>query len=118
MQPFKYESKARNNRLNNRIEVWGNTEYTNKLNEKSYRFQKIKEIWASIIPQTGKLQTQQAETVLTNVTHKVIVRHSAGKDIDKNMEFVFKGRKFKIKFILNPFEENEVFEIFCEEVMR
>lgn len=117
MQPFKYKPKVNSGDLCHRIEIWGNTRYINELGEVSYRFDKMKTLWASIIPQTGKLQNQQAETILTNVTHKIIVRYNAGKDITKDMQIRYKDHHFNIRYILNPYFKNETLEIFVEELL-
>lgn len=101
-----------------RIEIHGNVEMKNAMNEKTYRFGKIKTIWAEVIPQTGALQRQQADTILTNVTHKIKVRYSAGKDVTKEMQIHFRGHIFEIKYILNPYFSNEMLEIFVQEVLR
>lgn len=106
------------NDMRHRIDVYGNIKTVNELNETSYNFSKIKSIWAAIIPQTGNMQRQQAETILTNVTHKIIVRYNAGKDITKDMQIKFRGHTFEIKYILNPYFKNETLEIFCMEVME
>lgn len=99
------------------MDIYANVKVENELEETSYKFMKIKTVWASIIPQTGTLQKQQADTILTNVTHKIIVRYSAGKDITKDMQILFKGRRFEIKYPLNPYEKNETLEIFCQELI-
>lgn len=117
LQPFKYKPKVNTGDLRNRVDVWANVKYENELGETSFKFMKIMDLWASIVPQTGKLQNQQAETILTDVTHKVIVRYSAGKDITKNMQIVFKGRRFDVKYPLNPYERNETIELFCQELI-
>lgn len=109
--------KHQTNRLNHKIDIHGNKKTTNELNETSYKFMKIKTIYAEIVPQTGNLQNQQAETILTNVTHKIIVRYTAGKDITKDMQIHFRGHRFEIKFILNPYFKNETLEIFCQELI-
>ncbi|WP_369899748.1 head-tail adaptor protein [Bacillus manliponensis] len=107
-----------------RIDIYGNVKKINELEETEYKFEKIKTIWAAIIPQTATLQRQQADTMLTNVTHKIIVRFSAGKDITKDMQIHFKHpitgyvHKFEIKYPLNPFFVNEDIEIFCQELME
>lgn len=103
--------------LRNRIEIHGNIKYKNDLGEETEKFGKIKTVWAEIIPQTGSLQRQQAETILTNVTHKIIVRYTAGKDITKEMRIFFKGHEFEIKYIINPYFGNELFELFVQEVL-
>ena len=117
MQPFKYKPKVNNGDLRHLIDVYGNVEYRNSLGEKAYRFEKISSLWANVIPQTGSLQNQQADTILTNVTHKIIVRYSAGKDITKDMELRYKDHRFSIKYILNPYFSNETLEVFVEEVL-
>ncbi|OXS67517.1 head-tail adaptor protein [Lysinibacillus sp. KCTC 33748] len=110
--------KQQANNLNKRISIWGNVEVENRLGETTNEFEEIEKIWSSIIPQTGSLQKQVVETVLTNVTHKIKVRYSAGKFISKEMQIRFKGHKFEIKYILNPYFENEWLEIFVQEVLN
>ena len=118
MQPFKYKPKVNTGDLRHRIEVYGNVQYENELGETTVKFDKLKTIWASIVPQTGSLQKQAVDTVLTNVTHKIIVRYEAGHDITKDMEIRFRGKEFEIKYILNPYFRNETLEIFCQELME
>lgn len=103
--------------LRNRVEVWANVKYEDELGGISRKFIRINTLWASIIPQTGSLQKQQADTILTNVTHKVVVRYTAGMAITKDMQLFYKGRRFEIKYILNPYERDESLEIFCQELM-
>lgn len=104
--------------LRHRIDVYGNIQIENELGEIDYSPSKIKTIWASIVPQTGKLQVQQVNTILSNVTHKIIVRYGAGKDITQDMYIIFRGHRFDIKYILNPYFKNESLELFCEEVIE
>ena len=117
MQPFKYEPKVNTGHLRDKIEIHGKIEYENAAGETSTKHGLIKSIWARVIPQTGSLQKQQADTILTNVTHKIVVRYDAGKDIAHDMEIKFKKHLFKIKYILNPYFRNETLEIFVEEVI-
>ncbi|QEK13723.1 head-tail adaptor protein (plasmid) [Crassaminicella thermophila] len=105
-------------RLRHRIDVYGKIEIENELEEVDYIDSKIKTIWAAIIPQTASLQRGQVETILSNTTHKIIVRYSAGKDITQDMYIMFRGKRFDIKYILNPYFKNEFLEIFCEEVIE
>ncbi|MED3549963.1 phage head closure protein [Cytobacillus praedii] len=110
--------KRQTNKFKHKIDVLGNVATVNELNEKSFRFEKIKSIWSDIVPQTGSLQKQAADTILANVTHKIIVRYSAGKIITKDMQLHFRGHKFDINYILNPYFKNETLEIFCTEVIK
>lgn len=110
--------KHQTNRLRHKIEVHGNKKVTNELNETTYKFSLIKTLFAEVIPQTGSLMKQQADTILTNVTHKIVVRYDSGKNITKDMQIHFRGHKFEIKYILNPYFSNETLEIFVQELMR
>lgn len=105
------------NDMPHRVDVFANVKYENELGETSRKFMKIMDLWASVVPQTGSLQNQQAETILTNVTHKVIVRYASGVEITKDMQIHFRGHKFDIKYILNPYFGNETLEIFCQELI-
>ena len=122
MQPLKYKPKVNTGDLRHRIDVYGNVKYENELGESSFKFGKVKTIWANIIPQTGSLQKQTGDTILTNVTHKIEVRYAAGKDITKDMQIFFEDNnqvvhRYEIKYTLNPFFRNETIEIFCQELM-
>ena len=104
-------------RLNRKIDIYGKIEYENAAGETAVKHGRIKTIWAEIMPQTATLQRQQADTILTNVTHKIVVRYSAAKDLTHDMEIKYKHHLFKIKYILNPYFSNETLEIFVEEVI-
>jgi len=105
-------------RLRGKITVWHKEEFTNELKQEDYRDALFRTLWADIIPQTGTLQRAQAETLLSNTTHKIVVRFGSGKDIKQDMWITYKGHRFDIKFILNPYFRNEKLEIFAEEVIR
>jgi SPP1 family predicted phage head-tail adaptor len=104
--------------FNRRIEVWGYNKTTNEIGELDQEPSIIKTIWARIIPQTGSLKQQEGNTILSNVTHKIKIRYSSGKDITQNMWIMYKGNRFDIKYILNPYYSNEFLEIFCTEVIE
>lgn len=106
------------NSLNKRIDIWARTPIENELGENDYTFSKIKTIWAALIPQTGKLQVQQANTILSNVTHKIVVRYESGNDITQDMYIMFNNKRFNIDYILNPYFKNETLELFCKEVIE
>lgn len=103
-------------KLRNRIRLHGREKRKNEIGEVEYEDVFIRKVWAQVIPQTGKLQTQQADTILSNVTHKIIVRYAS--DINQNMHIKYKGHRFDIKYILNPYFRNEFLEIFAEEVIE
>lgn len=124
MQPFKYKPKVSSGELRNKIDVYGKVKYQNELKETAYKDGLLCSVWANVIPQTGKLQVQQVDTILTNVTHKIVIRYNqlvegAYQDdqIKNSLHVLYKGHRFNVKFILNPYFNNETLEIFCEEVI-
>ncbi|MDN4093571.1 phage head closure protein [Brevibacillus agri] len=105
-------------KLRHKVELWGNTRVKNELNEWTNIDAKIKDIRADIIPQTGNMSRQQGiETIISKTTHKFIIRYNSGKDITSDNWFMFRGKRFDILYILNPYFRNESLEIFCEEVI-
>lgn len=107
--------EAEASKLRHKIGVYGKVKAMNELNETKHVDGLIKTISASILPQTAKMQNQAVNTILTNVTHKIVVRYKAGKDITNDMHIMFGDHRFDIRFILNPNFSNEVLEIYVEE---
>jgi len=103
-------------KYNKRVEVWGKTKKENAVFETTYEDKKLKTIWAQIVPQTGKLQAQQADTVLSNTSHKIVCRYNAGKSILIDNWLVYNGERYDINYLLNPYEANEEIEIFVEKL--
>jgi len=119
--------------LNRKIEIWSKIPFENELHENDFKNGKIKTIWAKIIPQTGSLIKQKnADTLLSNVTHKVIVRYNSAKDLKAddwlmyfekdadretylNSQTTKVGHRLNIKYILDPNYEHTTLEIFCTE---
>jgi len=97
-----------------RVEVWGKVNKTNALNEKDFSEGKIKSIKLEFIPMTGSLTSEAGNTKVSGTTHKLKGRYITCKFIKDDMWFMFKGQKYEIKFILNPFEANKELEFFCE----
>ncbi|ABR48571.1 phage head-tail adaptor, putative [Alkaliphilus metalliredigens QYMF] len=104
--------------LRYKVDVYAKVKFENELKETDYRDEKLKSIWTEIIPQTGSLKNQQVETMLSTVTHKIKCRYVSAKDITKDMHFIYKGHRFDIRYILNPYFKNETLEFFCEEVIE
>jgi SPP1 family predicted phage head-tail adaptor len=112
------------NKFRYKIDVYGKVKGKNELNQTSYIDDKIITVWAEVIPQTGNMQRQQVETMLTHVTHKIICRYNQTiydayqqQQNKSDMHIMFKGQRFNIKYILNPYFRNETLEIFAEEVV-
>lgn len=70
--------------------------------------------WASINPISGK-EIFAAETVSSEITHKIKIRYRSG--ITPDMRIVFNGRIFEIKSIINFQERNIDLQLMCKELV-
>lgn len=113
MNPGKY---------NKSIEIWGPIKVVNDLKETTITNELLKTIWAEVVPQTGKLQSGQADTTFSKVDMKFKCRYSTmvlilGEElIAENYYIKFKGRRYDIKYILDPKFENRELEIFTSSI--
>lgn len=119
---------------NKRIEVWckNAVKIENELHQIEYSPGKVKTIWCSVTPQTGKLATMPAGTVLADTTTLIECRYKASKDIKDDMWFMYfeneedrnayladqslnVRHRLDINYILNPYLEDVKLQFFCTE---
>ncbi|MDF2612784.1 MAG: head-tail adaptor protein [Clostridia bacterium] len=112
-----YKQQTTTDKLTKRVQVWGMIENENELNEIEHRPQLIKTIWGKLIPQTGSMGNR-ANTEFAKMTHKIIVRYAAGKDIKNTHYLMYAGRRYDVLYTLNPYEANVEIEIFASEVLE
>lgn len=104
--------------LKNRLEVWGVVTATekNRLGQYPKEEKKLFDVWGAILPMTGGLLSgRQAETTLTRTTHKIVTRYT--DKINSNMFIIYKGTRYDILYIQDPYLNGERLEIFCEVVI-
>lgn len=102
----------------NRIEVWRSvtSKEKNRLGQFPKEDKKIMEIYGAILPQSGGLlNNRPAETVLTRTTHKIICRYN--DEIKSSDWIIYKGVRYNIIYIQDPYINNERLEIFTEVVV-
>jgi SPP1 family predicted phage head-tail adaptor len=115
-------------KLSHKVELWGNIKEKNELNEWTHKPDKIKDIFAEIIPQTGNMSRQQGiETIISRTTHKFIIHYRSGinivpdnldnPNISNDMWFKYRGKRFDILYMIDSYFNQEKWEIFCEEVI-
>ncbi|MDD3570542.1 MAG: phage head closure protein [Lachnospiraceae bacterium] len=105
--------------LNRKMELWYHTKATdkNELGQYDVIETKLKDVWAGIIPQTGKLVSgRSGDTELTETTYKIITRYML--EIKPDMWFVYGGQKYNILYVLDPNDNHERLEIFCSLVFN
>ena len=103
--------------LNRRVELWKNetADELNALGQYAMTEERAAVIWAAIIPQTGSLLSgRTADTTLSRTTHKFVIRYR--EDIDPSDWFVYKGERYNILYLLDPYANHERLEVFCEAV--
>lgn len=104
-------------RLRHRVDVYKKVKKVNEQGKTVYVDEFMKHLNCEIVPQTGNMIRSQADTMLTQCTHKIICRYFSATEITKDMHITYKGRRFDIIYMLNPYESNESMEIFCKEVL-
>lgn len=104
--------------LSHKIERWHNVKSTseNALGQHPLMPEKVSEIWAAVIPQTGSLlHGRVADTTLARTTHKIIMRYDISLMPDE--WFIYEGTKYNILYILDPYLNHERLEVFCEVIL-
>jgi len=115
-----YRKQAANlaSMLNRKIEIFRTMQGPeNDLGQHDIAAELVDEVPAAIIPQTGNmLQGRAADTVLTRVTHKFVIRYRP--DLTTDMYIMYGGQRFDIVYLLDPYANHERLEIFAEGVIQ
>ena len=99
-------------RTNKRVIFCRYAEQENELHQTQQVLQKIRTVWASVEPKSGR-EYIEAEKEYPELTYIVTTRYMP--DITPDMFIQFKDRLFNIKSIRNIRENNEMLEISCTE---
>ncbi|GIP17768.1 hypothetical protein J40TS1_34100 [Paenibacillus montaniterrae] len=106
-------------KLKHKVEVWGKKGgSTNSLGKNTKEDKKIKDLWCDFIPQTNSMQNRPAETILVRCTHKVVCRFNSAKMIKNDMYLKYRGRRFDVKYVSDPYMSNTRMDIWVEEVIE
>lgn len=101
--------------LNTRVKICynGRTSVKNALGQYDIVEKVLDDVWACMVPQTGGLLSgRTAETTLSRTTHKIIIRYR--NDITSDMWINHKNQRYDILYILDPYNNHERLELFCE----
>ena len=105
-------------RLTNRIDVYGKIKIENELGETDYKYEKLKTIWAEIMPESGNVQSGEGKTEYANINYKFVIRSSALSELSNDMYFVFKGQRYDIQYFNPNYKYRNCIEIFCKLVIE
>jgi len=100
--------------LRHRISIQTNTPTTNDFNEEVEGWSTDATTWASIEPMSGK-ELVNAQQVVANITHKIIIRFRSG--IAPQQRILFGSRIFNIESVINPEERNRELQLLCTEAV-
>lgn len=96
-------------KLNHRI-----TFQNQNLDSEEEEWNDIVTTWASINPISGR-EYYQAETINSDLTHKVRLRYRKG--ITPDMRILYKDRIFNIVSVINEYEKNTMLQLMCRELI-
>jgi SPP1 family predicted phage head-tail adaptor len=102
--------------LNRRVELWKKVAVENEIGQTAYTDTLVRTVWAQILSQAGSMVWQQTETVLTDVTDQINMRYKSAIDIAVGDYLRYEGKRYDIRYILNPYESNWMISLFCLEV--
>jgi SPP1 family predicted phage head-tail adaptor len=105
--------------LNRKIEIYQPVQQgdENELGQRDIAKKLIDTVYAAIVPQTGTmLHGRAADTVLTRVTHKFIIRYRS--DLTTDMYIRYGGQRYDIIYLLDPYANHERLEIFTEGIIQ
>lgn len=104
--------------LNRKIEIYQPIQGDeNELGQRDIAEKLIDTVYAAIVPQTGTmLHGRAADTVLTRVTHKFIIRYRS--DLTTDMYIRYGGQRYDIIYLLDPYANHERLEIFTEGIIQ
>lgn len=105
--------------LKNRLEVWRNTtsDTKNRLGQFAKIDVKVMSVYGAILPQTGGLlNNRPADTLLTRVTHKIVIRYN--DKIKSSDWFIYNGVRYDIIYIMDDYLNHERLSCFCEVVAQ
>ena len=105
-------------RLRNRIYVYGKVKYINELDEVDYKFDRIKSVWAEILPTGGSLANGQGNAVYAQVTHKITIRNKSIPNLANDMYFMYQGQRFDINFFQPHYKYKDCIEIMCNLIVE
>lgn len=70
--------------------------------------------WANINPISGR-EYYQAETINSDLTHKIRLRYRKG--ITPDMRIVYNSRIFYISSVINEYEKSSILQLMCRELV-
>lgn len=98
-----------------KITIEQKTHAQNDYGEEKDDWEKVLDIYAGIYPISGR-EFFTAETVSSEVTHKINIRYVPG--IKTDMRVVFNKRIFHIQSVINFQERNIQLQLMCKEIIR
>lgn len=95
-----------------RVQIQSATNTTDAGGGRTQAWSRVADIWANIIPKSGKESYRQGK-IQDDVTHDIYIRHRS--DIDAAYRIVYDSRTFNIKSILNVEERDRFLLLSCVE---
>lgn len=107
-----------NEDLNCRVALYGKIERVNALKEKVYDYEKIKALWAEVLPTTGNQQELAGGMMYADITHKITVRTESAPDLTNDMYFLFRGQRYDVKYFMPNYKIRDRVEVYCRLVVE
>lgn len=96
--------------------------YTDELGSKNYRYEKVKSVWAAIVPILGErvraIKTEKkGNTVKISETIKFIMRINA-ITVEPDMYFIYRGQRYDVDYAVPYFKDMQYQEVYTQLVIE
>lgn len=95
------------------VSLFASVPSKNEIGEDCLKPKHIKNLWASIVPISGKNTVLPGNVEGTEITHRFVVRAEAMPTALPEMYFNYKGDKYWVKYIYPHFKQHDRFEVYC-----
>lgn len=104
-------------KLNRKLELWGMIDQENSLGEKERTEDKIKDVWANVIPKHGRASTY-GNTNVSEVTQSLVIKCRKKSINEPSIDMFFKNgnQKYKVIDFIPDFKTNSFWEFNCEVI--
>lgn len=109
-------------KLKHKIDIYGKMSYTDELGSKNYRYEKVKSVWAAIVPILGERARaikaeKKGNTVKISETIKFIMRINA-IIVEPDMYFIYRGQRYDVDYAVPYFKDMQYQEVYTQLVIE
>lgn len=104
--------------LKHRVEVYAKAPGRTEFGERTYKYEKLCDIWANIKPISGREESMEGNSLRERITHRFFVRKGAIKKPRNDMYFIYQGQKYEVMYSMPYYNLNGFVEFYCKLIIK